>query len=449
MTARKILATLTILSGFASPAAAENWSNWRGPDQNGTTKAKGLPTEWSEQKNIRWKTPLPGWAGSSPVIWGDRIFLTSPSAAEADQPAESGIGRRLRSIKTIDAAGGEKILLMCLSLKNGEVLWQKSLDSGNKLYGKQNMASPSPVTDGKHVWALTGTGKLACYDLAGKRKWRRDLQKDYGEFGLYWGYASSPTLHDGMVIVEVLHGATTKNPSYIAAFDGKTGKTVWQVERKTDAEKECPDAYTTPIITTVNGTDAIIISGADYVTAHDVKTGQEIWRAGGLNPERAGNYRICGTPISTNGIIVATSRETPVLAIRADGKGDVTTSNLVWKYEDRKAPDVPSVACDGRYLYFLHDKGFMTCLEAVSGKVIWGPERITGGPYSASPLVGDGKVYVTNEDCVTTIYAAGGEFNELGTNKLDGGYTLSSLAVAGKELILRSQKYLYCIGAGE
>lgn len=441
MTLFRVFVSFTALLIATQVSAGENWSNWRGPRLNGSTDAKGLPTTWGEDKNIRWKTLLPSWAGSSPVIWGDRIFLTTPGAKEIKG---EGIARRLRRLQ-MEGPGGDSLLLLCISRKDGEVLWEKPLDKVNKLYGKHNMASPSPVTDGRHVWTLTGTGRLAAFTVDGEKVWERDIQKDYGEFGLYWGYASSPALADDKLIVQVLHGATTQNPSYLAAFDKKTGKTVWKVERKTDATQECPDAYTTPLITRVDGRDLIIISGADYVTAHDLADGSEIWRCGGLNPEKAGNYRICGTPIITDGLVIATSRERPMLAIRAGGKGDVSASNIAWRYDEKKAPDVPSVACDGMYLYLLHDDGFITCLEAKSGETVWGPERITGGPYSASPLVGDGRVYVTNEDCTTTVLAAGPKFKVMETNKLPGGYTLSSLAVADGELFLRSQKFLYCI----
>lgn len=440
-------AILLLLTFFVVPVSVHaqgHWPNWRGPDADGATRATNLPLSWGEDQNIRWKTPLPAWAGSSPVIWGDYIFLTTPASKDEDAAEGDGIGRRLRRI-SMEGPGGDKLYLLCISRKDGSLLWKKTLDKGNKLYGKHNMASPSPVTDGRHVWTMTGTGKLTCHDFNGEMKWQRDLQKDYGKFGLYWGYAASPILYKDTVIVSVLHGSETKDPSYLAAFDMKTGKTLWREERRTDAEKECPDAYTTPIIAKVNGKDAIIISGADYVTAHEPSTGKEIWRAGGLNPDKSPNYRICGTPVSAGGLIIATSRERPVLALRRDGKGDVTTSNLAWKYDDKKAPDVPSVAFDGTYLYLLHDNGFLTCLKAADGSVAWGPERITGGPYSASPLVGDGRVYVTNEDAVTTVFATGPEFKELAKNKLDGGYTLSSFAVADGELFLRTQKCLYCI----
>lgn len=447
---RSILFTLNavMLVSTASPVAADdNWPNWRGPRLAGSTTAKNLPTEWSEEKNIRWKTPLPAWAGSSPIIWQDRIFLTSPAAEGEDKEngdKEEGIGRRLRRA-TIGGPGGDRILLMCFDKRDGTLLWQQAIDEGNKLYGKQNMASPSPVTDGSHVWAMTGTGRLICYDMDGKKRWQRDLQKDYGRFGLYWGYASSPLLYQDRLIVEVLHGAETKDPSYVVAFNKLTGATLWKVERPTTATRESPDAYTTPTVATLKSGNLVIISGADCVTAHDPESGKEVWRAYGLNPGNEGNYRICGSPVYVFGLVVASSREKPVIALRAGGRGDVTTSHLAWKYDDKKAPDVPSIAGDGERLYLLHDDGFITCLAASDGRVLWGPERITGGPYSASPLVGDGKVYVTNEDCVTTVLRAGGEFNVLSKNKLDGGYCLSSFAVSDGALFMRTQKYLYCI----
>lgn len=432
-----------VLLSCAAAQAGDNWSNWRGPSLNGSTESRGLPTAWGEDKNVRWKTPMPSWAGASPVVWGDRIFLTTPTAKRRDSD-DKGIARRLRRLE-MEGPGGDAILLMCLSTKNGKVLWEKKIDEVNKLYGKQNMASPSPVTDGKLVWTLTGTGRLSAHTVEGEERWERNLQKEHGDFGLYWGYASSPALAGDKLIVQVLHGATTKNPSYVAAYDARTGKPIWKVERKTDATQESPDAYTTPLVAKIGGKDVVIISGADYVTAHDLSDGSEIWRCGGLNPEHAGNYRICGSPIIVDGLVIATSREQPMLAIRADGKGDVTSSAVAWRFDDKKAPDVPSVACDGEYLYLLHDNGFMTCLKAASGETVWGPERITGGPYSASPLVGDGKVYVTNEECTTTVLAAGPKFKVLATNKLPGGYTLSSLAVSGSDLLIRSQKFLYCV----
>lgn len=442
-----VIIVMSMFLAACQPAQADgNWPQWRGPDLAGRSDAKGLPKTWSETDNIIWKTPLPCWAGSTPVIWGEHIFLTSPSrSGEGDD--EGDIGRRLRSMPVgATGPGGKDVLLFCINKRDGAIRWSKKLSGGNKFYAKHNMASPSPVTDGRHVWAVSGTGVVAAYDYEGRRVWTRDLQEEYGEFGLYWGYASSPLLYMDMLIVEVLNGATNDNPSYVVAFDKLTGKNVWKVERKTDAVAECPDAYTTPTVLSQKGRDLIIISGADYVTAHDPKNGKEVWRAGGLNPQKQKNYRICGSPTVVNGLVVATSRERPIIAVRGGGKGDVTESMTAWTYDGRKGPDVPSAATDGKYLYLIHDNGFATCLDAKTGREVWGPERIEGGPYSASPLVAEGRVYVTNEDAVTTVLEAGPEFKPLHVNRLDGGYTLSSFAVSGDRLYLRTAEALYCIG---
>lgn len=442
---RFVAANVIALTSLSNARAAEHWPQWRGPDLDGTSDAKKLPLRWSEDENIVWKTPLPAWGGSSPVIWGDRIFLLSPSKTSDDQPAE--VGRTLPPRMTrVDQSGGPDILLMCFDKKTGKPLWQQSLGAGNKLYGKHNMASPSPVTDGKHVWAISGTGVVACFDTGGEEKWRHDLQGEYGPFGLYWGYASSPLLHKKLLVVQVLHGAINQAPSYVVAFDKGTGEVKWKVDRQTGAEAECVDAYTTPIVVREGKKDRIVISGADYVTAHDPATGEEVWRAGGLNPDRQRNYRLCGTPIGVGNLVIATSRERPIVAVKKGGKGDVTDTHVAWKYDDRKGPDVPSAVSDGKHVFLVHDKGFITCISAKTGKTVWGPERLPGGTYSASPLLAAGRLYITNEDCETTVLAAGPMHEELARNKLEGGYTLSSWAVSGSRLFLRAGEYLYCIG---
>jgi outer membrane protein assembly factor BamB len=281
--------------------------------------------------------------------------------------------------------------------------------------------------------------------MEGNQIWRRNLQDDYGPFGLGWGYASSPIYHAGKLIVQVLHGDRTDDPSYIVAFDGSTGKELWRQERPTDAVRESPDAYTTPALLLHEGEEQVIISGGDYVTGHDPDTGKEIWRAAGLNPRRAANYRIIGSPVVVDGMIYAPTRQRPLLALRAGGVGDVTTTALAWKWDGEAAPDVPTPVCDGTYFFMVNDQGIATCLDAKTGNRIWGPERTTSGTVSASPLLADGKIYITNENGVTVVIAAGPEFKELARNELDGSYTLSSMAVSGDQLFLRTSTHLYCI----
>ncbi len=420
-----------------------NWPQWRGPHHNGVSDATGVPTTWSETENIAWKVPLPSWSGATPIVWGDRVFVMSPSKPTADAKGV-GVARRLPGVGR-ERPGGPDILLLCFGRKDGKLLWQRRLASDNTLYGKQNMASPSPVTDGKLVWALTGTGALAAFDFSGKEVWRHNLQDEYGQFGLNWGYASSPLLYDGMLIVQVLHGSRTQNQSYVVAFDSPTGKVVWKVERKTDATRECPDAYTTPVVSKHAGRTDLVILGADYVTGHDPKTGREIWRAGGLNPQRRGNYRIVASPVAMGGFIYAPTRVRPLLALRAGGRGDVTTSNLAWRFDDKVGPDVPTPVCDGKHLYLVNDRGYASCLDAKTGEVVWGPQRTAPGTVSASPVLADGRIYITNETATTTVLAIGPQFKILHTNQLDDGYTLATPTFAGLQIFIRTSTHLYCI----
>ncbi|MDB6038664.1 MAG: hypothetical protein JWM99_2505, partial [Verrucomicrobiales bacterium] len=427
---RTALLYVAVMTAFVSARANDNWPQWRGPEGNGTSDSKNLPTEWSTNKNVIWKTDLPSWSGATPIVWGDRIFVTSPSKSEsnpttASQEERQGGGRfGGGGSYGVSDPGGNTLLLICISKRDGKILWQQELDKGNRLYRKQNATSPSPVTDGKSVWVVTGNASVTAFDMEGKKIWSRNLRDDYGKFALNWGYASSPILVDGKLIIEVLQGSGAGG-SYLVAFDGATGKEVWKKERKTDAIRESPDAYTTPAVLVHDGKKQIVVNGGDYVTANDAITGDEVWRASGLNPRRNQNYRIIASVTVKDGMIFAPTRVKPLLALRAGGMGDVTESQLAWKYEAEGAPDVPSPTSDGTYFYMVSDNGSITCLESKTGKRVWGPERTAVGTVSASPLLADGKIYITNEKTVTTIVAAGPEFKTVATNQLDDSYTLS------------------------
>ena len=249
-----------------------------------------MAVRWSESRNVAWRTKLPSWSAASPVVWEDTIFVTSAEEGFTNPKGRGFLGAalgRIASALNFD----DELLLVALNRKDGSVRWQRVIGAGNKILFKQNMASPSPVTDGRHVWIMTGVGALTCFDFNGKQIWQRDLQQDYGEFGLNWGYASSPLLHDGKLYIQVLHGMNTDDPSYVLAAEGSTGKTLWKVERPTDAPRESPDAYSTPVLSEVEGELQLIITGGDYLTGHDLSSGKELWRGGGLNPTRSGSNR--------------------------------------------------------------------------------------------------------------------------------------------------------------
>lgn len=445
---------LTLGATALAQVAPTDWPAWRGPNGDGTSASSSVPTEWSAEKNVRWKTPMPSWGGGTPIVVGDRIFVTSPSSvSEADlqqfaedekerQEQAQAAGRRRRAGRH---PGGDQLLLLCLDRTNGDLLWERSLGDGNALHLKSNDSSPSPVSDGTHVWAVSGIGVVKAFTMDGEPVWSVDLQETYGPFGQNWGYASSPVLHNDKLILEVLHGTHHDDPSYIVAFDKLTGDELYRVERPTDAVREAPDAYSTPLIVEHEGATELVIVGGDYVTGHDVNTGKELWRAAGLNPDKRQNYRIVGSPIYANGIIVAPTRKSPMVAVRPGGRGDVTESHTVWTWDGRQGPDVPSPITDGKNLYLVADAGIVQALDLETAEQVWGPERTVRGTVSGSPVLIDGKIYFINEQGVTVIFEAGGEFNMIATNELDGSYTLSSITPAGNELYIRTAEYLYCI----
>jgi len=414
---RRAIRVICLAALVISSAAAENWPQWRGPGLNGISDEPNLPVRWTRDENVAWKLPLPSWSGATPIIWGNRIFL--------------------------NVAEKEDLSLWCVDRAQGAVLWKKHLADGNFKIGKQNMSSPSPVTDGAVVYAMTGNGIVKAFDFAGKELWARDIQKDYGRFGLNWGYGSSPLLFEDALYIQVLHGMKTHDPSYLLRLDKKSGKTVWRVERPTEAVHESPDSYTTPVLLRYGGQVEIVVSGGDCVTGHDPATGKEIWRGNGFNVQKDPNYRVIASPVVSDGVIYTPTRVRPLQAFRAGGHGDITETHRLWAFQN--GPDVPTPVTDGTYFYTVNDRGIAWCLDAKTGKEIWGPQRLHKATYSASPVLADGKIYITDEDGVTTVFKAGPKFELVAENNLDD-YTLSSVAISGGQLFIRTAQHLYCIG---
>ena len=413
----RIALTIVFLANAGAAPRAENWPQWRGPSLNGISGEKNLPIRWSSTQNVAWKLALPALSGSTPIVSGDRIFLNV-----ADQ---------------------NNLYLWCVDRARGVPIWKQFLGGGNVRMQKQNMSSPSPVTDGRHVWVMTVTGILKGFDFDGKELWTRDIQKDYGRFGLNWGYGSSPLLYGDALFVQVLHGMRTRDPSYLLRIDTTTGRTVWRVERPTPARFESPDAYTTPALLRYGTSTEIVITGGDVVTGHDPSTGKELWRASGLNPDNDGSYRIVASPVVHGELIVAPTRERPMLVLKAGGRGDVTKSHVLWSFGS--GPDVPTPVTDGTYLYVINDRGIMWCLDAKTGKEVYARQRLRPATYSGSPVLADDKIYITNEDGVTVVVKAGPRFEVLAENDVDD-YTLSSPAISEGQIFIRTTKFLYCIG---
>jgi outer membrane protein assembly factor BamB len=421
---KSIVLTLALASSIVT-LHADNWPQWRGPQRNGLSAEKNLPVKWSETDGVAWKLQMPALSGSTPIVWGDRIFLNVADALP-------------------DTGQKPSLHLWCVDRASGTILWQRDLGGGNHMQRKQNQSTPSPVTDGTNVWVMTGTGILKGFDFAGRELWARDIQKDYGRFGLNWGYGSSPLLHGDSLYVQVLHGMRTDDPSYLLRIDKATGKTLFRVERPTTARMESPDSYTTPALLQYNNVTEIVLTGGDVVTGHDPATGKELWRADGLNPTNDPNFRIVASPVVFGDLIIAPTRERPMLVLKAGGRGDVTRSHLLWTFD--MGPDVPTPVTDGKHVYVINDRGIMACLEARTGREVYARQRLKPGTYSASPVLADGHIYVTNEDGLTSVVKAGPEFQVVAENDFND-YTLSSPAVSNGQIFFRTTKYLWAIGS--
>jgi len=416
--------------------SSANWPQWRGPHSNGSTlSARDLPVNWDQTRNIRWRAELPSWSAATPAVWNKIIFVTS---------AEEGFATLVEgSRRGSGSTGPDEIFLLAVNREDGAILWRRRIDSGNQLYRKQNSASPSPITDGNHVWIMTGNGKLTCFTMQGKEVWQRDIQTDYGLFGLNHGYASTPLLHGNRLYIEVLHGMKTDDPSYVFAVDKYSGKTLWKVDRPTDAVGESPDSYSTPQMVSVDGTLELVISGGDYVTGHDLDTGKELWRLGGFNPtNNSMNRTIASSLVIGGNVFTPSMRGRPFIAFRAGGSGDITGRSELWTND--LAADVPTPTTDGKYIYVLKDNGTVHCIEALTGKAVYQSQRIELGTYSASPLLADGKLYCINEEGTTTVLEAGPAFKILATNRLDS-HTLATPVAVDNQIFIRTGNYLYCI----
>ena len=409
---KTLIAALLFLAVFAW---AENWPQWRGPTLNGISGEKNLPEKWGVDQNITWKLEVPSRTGATPIIWGDTVFL---NVAEADN---------------------DSLSVWAVDRNKGTVLWKQPMGGGNHMMRKQNMSSPSPVTDGQNVWALNGNGILKAFDFKGQELWARDIQKEYGKFGLNWGYGSSPLLYEDSLYVQVLHGMRTDDPSYVLRIDKKTGKTTWRVERPTPAIRESPDSYTTPTIWRSGKQVELIVTGGDVMTGHDLATGKEVWRATGFNPTNNPAHRIVASPSVVGDLIIAPTRVRPLKAFKPTG-GGITE---LWEFQ--RGPDVPSPVTDGKYFYAVDDRGIMNCLDATNGQEHYVGQRLKPATYSSSPVLADGKLYISNEDGLTTVLRAGPTFEVIAENQLDG-YTLSSPAISDGQIFLRTDKFLYVVG---
>jgi outer membrane protein assembly factor BamB len=399
---------------------AENWPTWRGPKGNGISTETGLPTTWEGQKGAQWRLELPGPGGSTPIVWNDRIFLTS-----ADQ--------------------GNLVLLAANT--EGKLLWKETIASGDQpVRGDEgNMASPSPVTDGEHVWAMFGNAMLTCRDFNGKEVWTADLQERYGKFDIAFGVTSTPILDGDRLYLQCMYTGA----SYILCLDKRTGQEVWKHTRSSDAIEECEHSYASPFLYRDSQHEYLLVHGADYITAHQLSDGAEIFRCGGLNgKEKAYNptLRFVASPVGAEGLIVVPSaKKGPVLGLSPDAKGNITAEKAGHRWRiPNNTPDVPSPLIHDGIVYLCSEDGVLTTVDAASGKQIY-RERIEPSRYRASPLWADGKIYFASRKGTVYVVPAGREFKLLAKNEMDEELS-ASLAVSNGTIYIRTFNALYAVG---
>ncbi|HRI15280.1 MAG TPA: PQQ-binding-like beta-propeller repeat protein [Verrucomicrobiota bacterium] len=423
------LPSLLLAGALGSAAFAENWPQWRGPNFNGSANISGLPATFTKA-DAKWVTPLPGHAGSTPVVWGDRIFLTTPDEAK-------------------------NLNLVCLDAKTGVIKWSKTVAVGDKEKGRNNMASPSPVTDGKRVIALFGTGDLAAFDFEGNELWRRPLHQDYGRFAIMWIYGASPLLTDGQLIIPFLQRDEMPNDyplfdgkperdSFLLSLDPATGKTLWKAARETDSTKESHESYATPFPYRGANGNEIVVVGGDHVSGHNPKDGSELWRAR-LYSKRDDWYRIVTSPVALDGLIYASGpKGQPVVAFKDGGKGDVTATHKVWEFTEAPTDWSTPLVYKGKLFVLDGGKRILSRLDPKTGTKEWSGKLETMDQIWSSPTGADGKIYLLSENGTVLVVSAGDSFEILNRLELDEGPARSSVVPFDRGILVRTGKNLYC-----
>jgi outer membrane protein assembly factor BamB len=437
------------LSLWALPAAAD-WPQWRGPEGTGLATARNLPIIWNENRNVRWKCPLPEWGNSTPAIWGDAVFVTS---------------------HTDDG----KLLALRIDKRTGKVVWEKPIAKARPIRRSEkpqrgtqtfpewmNYAAPSPVTDGKFLVVHFGDGTLAGLDFDGNIVWQRNLQDDYGPYTSWWGHAGSPVLHQGQVISTCLQDSLAdlggkKSESYVIAHDIRDGHVKWKTPRMTNASGEDCDSSTTPLVMKIGERAQLVVMGASQLDGYDPLTGRQQW----LLPKLLGG-RTNSNPTFAGDVVYCTrGMRKPMLAVKLSGLDgetavgsrrekeasviELTPRDVLWSYE-AGTPDSSSPVLWNDLLFFVADDGMARCLDARFGTLHW-KQRLPG-QYKASPIAAEGRIFFLNTTGLCTVISAARRFDKLTENQLDDA-TFASLAASGSQIFLRGRKHLYCLGLPE
>jgi outer membrane protein assembly factor BamB len=430
----------------AAPIAA-NWPQWRGPSGLGVSAESGLPVTWSATENVAWSAPLAGLGSSSPIVWNDRLFVTSqtglPRRRSGSHPMLARDDATLVARETpiggqrgnpSGTAGPIELVVESFSRADGRRLWEYRLAAETPfpdLHEKHNLATPTPVTDGRLVFVWFGTGQIAALDVNGTLVWTRHLGKDYSPFDINWGHGSSPVLYEDLVILLCDH----ESKSYLLALEARTGKQRWKTDRGAGRV-----SFSTPLLISGAGGNEVIVNSSERVDAYDPATGRLLWYADA--PRQ--------TPIPSavfhDGVIYMTRgyRNSPYLALRPGGRGDVSASHVIWR-----APGggsyVSSLVYYDRLLYLTNDVGVLTCADAKTGERVW--QARLDGVFFASPVAADGMVYFVSQTGETIVVKAGRTPQILARNDL-GERLVASPAISGGRIFLRSDARLFAIGKG-
>jgi outer membrane protein assembly factor BamB len=422
----------------STPTTGSNWPQFRGPGSQGISEEKGLPTQWSDTKNVQWKTPIPGSGHSSPIVWDNKIFLTT-SIEGAVVPGHKAPKHMIANQEFThpDWVGSDHAYtfkVLCIDADKGKVLWERTPYDGpvfDYRHRRNTYASPTPVTDGEYVYAFFGSEGLYCYDFSGKLVWKGNLG---GIPQLGMGPGSSPVLYQNLVIVTC--DLDAGEGSYITALDKRTGKEVWRAARNNHA------SWATPVVVTTGKRTELVVNGAETVVSYDPANGNELWKCKGVQSHAIPSPVVSGDIV----VVSAGSQSKHAMAIRLGGSGDITdTASIMWKYEKGTAY-VPSPILYGNYVYLMTDAGVLTCLEVATGKVQYESRVPVPASFKASPVAFDGKILLTSEDGDTFVIAAGPKFEALGTNSL-GEPVFASPAISRGRVFIRGDKNLYCIAA--
>jgi outer membrane protein assembly factor BamB len=402
-------------TGMALADANSNWPRWRGPHDNGSNESGSYPVKWDATTNVLWKAPLPGKGCSTPIVWNEHIYLTAP------------------------ADGQDSLLAFDWS---GKALWQTPL--GPERPGKNRNGSgsnPSPATDGTAIFTYFKSGNLAAFEMDGKVRWQTNLLERFGKDTLYWDYGTSPVLTVKNVIASMMH----HGESYLAAFDKITGELRWKVARNFKTPAEGDHSYATPIAIRHEGKEALLVWGAQHLTAHDAANGETMWSCGDFNPESKNNWVAVASPVIAGSIaVVPFGRGSRLHGIKLGGTGDVTTSHRAWVREDTGSFVPSPIEYKGR-IYLVRDRGQVECIDPANGTTLWtGELPKASSSYYSSPAAADGKIYAAREDGAVFVVRIDGAFEVLSENKMGEPVIASPVPVANR-LLIRGEKHLFCI----